>query len=221
MWLILTSQATSYCFTTAKHEDVTTEMEWPGTDEHRSKVLSLVAYRCENANTPDFRRGVESVFGFEAKAHLQRHAFAKAAMDKAAPPSRFDDPILESTAGKMLMRQPEGVSSKQVFIDIYRHLDEIQTRRFVKEHGQRALQSTECKIVLTHPVACTLEGKENMLNAAKAAGIGQQKGEEICMISEAKAAGIVIEAVWQRRVEASVQGMFVYYSKPFRFLTSP
>lgn len=121
---------------------------------------------------------------------MQRHAFAKAAMDGDAPASRFDDDILKSRAGQMLTSQPDGVTPEQVFVDVYRHLYDIQTKRFIKQNGTNALAETKRKFVLTFTVACTPKGRQKMLKAAKDAGIGSRKGDEVCMISEAEAAAI-------------------------------
>ena len=173
-------------------------MEWPGSDERHFKVPNKIAYGSENEDNHSFEDR-ESLFGFEVQEGMPHHTFMKRSLDKNALDSKFDDPVLKSSAGTAVMRMPSDHPPERANVDSMRHLYKTFVDKMILVDGEALYKKTRIIFVITHPAGCSEQGKMATREAAKDAGFGSRRADEIRTLSEAEAAALAAFAANRRK----------------------
>ena len=159
--------------------------KWPGTLEVRDKVPSLLALKEENL-TMTFDE--KSKPGYEVNSIMNRRGYLKYAMDQGAPAAKYDDPILEADVGRLMLRSPSGENTMEHAVEYLRKIYNLYIAELKANTPPAFFERLRLRWTITHPVACSEQGKNNTLEAMKAAGIGSRKHDKVRLTSEAEAA---------------------------------
>lgn len=115
-------------------------------------------------------------------------AFFKASLDDRSHNARFDNPILEENIAHMLVSFDTVEKDERAAQAVLEFLYKLEMDNFKKTvKGTATLEQTSVIFVLTHPAACSPEGRQKLESIAQKAGFGKRKGDKIKLLSEAHA----------------------------------
>ena len=155
---------------------------------------SRIAYLDENRGTKGYFQK-RNVWGYEVTSGFKSYSWIKLLLDKRAPKSSFDDPVLlDKDANKrdsIAVELPAGKTAEQVVADYLTFLHDHCMNQLGKVITSAVLDTTPIDFWFTHPITWSAAAKAATERAAKKAGFGQRATyDTINWISEPEAAAI-------------------------------
>jgi hypothetical protein len=139
--------------------------DWPGgasVNSHQVKCKTIIAYPKQN---PENKKVKDVIIGYQVLPGMTSCSLFKIRFDEAAPPSPFDDPLLEAAEG--LTSLPPDMSAPKVAQDffkcVYDHVRETLNSVYTTE----MMQTTRILWILTVPAFWSNQAKSITLEAAR------------------------------------------------------
>lgn len=187
--------------------NVTADLNWPDSQSNQFKSPSVVAFKKDNPKHNAFRRVKDHLVGFNVSADMVKCAFFKASLDRRAPATKFDNPILKRPIAESLVSFSTPAKDEQAAIAVLKYIynQEIQSAAGTQTgFEENTLEDTKYIFVLTHPAACSKAGRDKLEEIAKAAGLGSRPSDEVKLLSEAQAAAMASFISYQKVVKHAV-----------------
>ncbi|KAH8702220.1 Hsp70 family protein [Talaromyces proteolyticus] len=163
---------------------------WPGTGrdtDHVWKTPSCIAYPDENKSLGKRK------WGFQVEPGHKCYSWTKLLLDKNAPLTKYDDPMLEKATKSGIMQLPPGKDAVGVVADfltsVYEHIMHILEKGLAEE----ILGMSAIEFWFTMPAIWSDKAQAATREAAKRAGFGprpERPLDTIYMITEPEAAAI-------------------------------
>ena len=172
----------------ANDSDIIAISEWPtrGPEtEFTAKTPTQIAYGDENDGIP------KNYWGYQIAPRMVRYAWIKLLLDNNALQSPYDDPDLQRDIKEGIIKFPQNRSAQEVTADYLKELYNFTMERLQRRY-MNMLDVTPIKFWFTMPAIWSDEAQVRTLAAAKEAGYGSRKDDEICIITEPEAAAIAI-----------------------------
>ncbi|KAI9777867.1 MAG: hypothetical protein M1839_008544 [Geoglossum umbratile] len=167
--------------------DIAMIQDWPtgilDTTEHGAKAPTQIAYEADMTGQSKW------CWGYQIKPGTVRYAWMKLLLDKHAVQTAHDDPGLKSDIEKGAVKMPDDKSAQDVAADFLKEVYDLTMKRLRKDYRQ-ILDLTPIKFWFTMPAIWSDGAQVGTLAAAKKAGFGSRKGDEICMVAEPEAAAL-------------------------------
>ncbi|KIV85372.1 hypothetical protein PV11_01072 [Exophiala sideris] len=153
-----------------------------GPDHIHEKAPSRIAYQKENPGL-DSDKTV-----YEVRPGMISCQWTKLLLDPSEDTSGLDDPLLEKSVGTKLMHIPIDMTAQEVYRDILKRAYQQIWNSLEDEMGEKALEKTSLRFVITLPAGWSLKGRVATRQAARDAGFGGRGRDDIVLIDEAEAA---------------------------------
>jgi hypothetical protein len=163
---------------------------WPGAGRDTNQVFktpSTIAYPEENKKIGKQR------WGFQVEPGMKCYSWTKLLLDKNAPLTKYDDPMLEQATKSGILQLPPDKDAVEVVADyltgVYEHI------MYTLEKGltRPILKVSPIEFWFTMPAIWSDQAQAATREAAQRAGFGPQPGrlsDAIYMITEPEAAAI-------------------------------
>ncbi|KAK3897932.1 heat shock protein SSA3 [Staphylotrichum tortipilum] len=169
-------------------DDIDVIRTWPGDGrpvEGNWKTPTVIAYGAEN------RGASRNYWGYEVRRGMASCSWTKLLLDTSAETSDYDDPSLRSAAGySSLFHLPEGKDAQMVCQDFLTEVYRFVVGNLKMRMTPEVFDMTPIECYLTVPAIWADKARAATWEAAKAAGFGSRKFDEIRMIAEPEAAAI-------------------------------
>lgn len=163
---------------------------WPGTGrdtDHVFKTPSTIAYPEENKKIGTRR------WGFQVEPGMKFYSWTKLLLDKNAPLTKYDDPMLEQATKSGILQLPADKDAVTVVADyltgVYEHIMHILEKGLTEP----ILSVSPIEFWFTMPAIWSDQAQAATREAAQKAGFGSRPGrlsDAIYMITEPEAAAI-------------------------------
>lgn len=163
---------------------------WPGTGrdtDHVFKTPSTIAYPEENKKIGTRR------WGFQVEPGMKFYSWTKLLLDKNAPLTKYDDPMLEQATKSGILQLPADKDAVTVVADYLTGVYEHIMRILEKGLTEPILSVSPIEFWFTMPAIWSDQAQAATREAAQKAGFGSRPGrlsDAIYMITEPEAAAI-------------------------------
>lgn len=165
-------------------DDIHIISSWPGEQHAMWKTPTRIAYAREN---PQIQR---NKWGFEVDPKLISYSWTKLLLDKNAAVGEHDDPALSKMAGSGMLQLPAFRKAAGVCEDFLHEVYVHVSGKLRLQMTDLTFESTPMECWITLPAIWSDEAKDSTLIAAKKAGFGNRRGDEVFTIAEPEAAAI-------------------------------
>lgn len=166
---------------------VTANQHWPGVRSNEFKAPSRVAFVEDNAGKGSFRGNTKELVGFKVTNELTSVSFFKASLDGRPQQSPFDNPILKDGIAGNLVSFGTPARDEKAALAVLKYLHQIETQA-AKKALKDLYARTSVHVVLTHPAACSIAGKQKLEDLARQAGLASRRSDKLQLLSESQAA---------------------------------
>lgn len=173
--------------TASDFKDINLYTAWPGGPrenyDHLEKAPSVLAYARENEDLAD------DAWGYQVTPGMASYSWTKLLLDKNALQSESDDPALQNVIHSGMLRVPDGREAVDVVADYLKCIYTMFWKVLIEKLGGRdILDVTPIEFWLSVPAIWSDEAKFATRDAARRAGFGVRRGDQINLISEPEAA---------------------------------
>ena len=150
------------------------------------KAPTVMATPQQNSDLKD------TVWGYKVTSRLRKILWFKLLFAAAGVTKPADDPLLRATVGQEMMLLPPNATVLEVHTWFYKLLNDyfLNMMKKPQQLGNRFRTKYKIKTILTVPATYDIPQRKAIEKAARNAGIADQKGDRIVVMSEPEAAAI-------------------------------
>lgn len=160
---------------------------WPGTEQNATKIPTAITYSQNSLGLKQLRVGNEIDVDSDVSAWFKELLNSDQPHDE-----ELDDPLICSAIGEGLSRLPLGVTREEAVMDFLKYMNEQFLSMLKGNYGQKFLDQSEFRYMLTHPAKWSESAKNRLRTAARAAGLHNQSQSDVSFMTEPEAAMMAV-----------------------------
>jgi molecular chaperone DnaK (HSP70) len=180
----------SYVPSSGTVRDIIVIQEWPGPSRITElvwKTPSRIAYATDVENEAIL--GGQNAIGYQVTAKMKSYTWFKLLLDRTQA-TKFDDPGLTTSEGLGVLRIPTDNTVRGVVSDYLREVYQHTMKYLENKMSHEVLDVTNIEFWFTVPAIWSDAARADTMDAARLAGFGSRRGDNINLIPEPEAAAI-------------------------------